>query len=117
MSKPPRLCSLCGKVHPTDILCQRQREQARARKQRFDRTRPSATERGYDSRWRKARLEFLAVRPWCFTKGCGAAATVVDHIIPHRGDQKLFWDRSNWQPLCARCHSRHKQRLERMAAL
>lgn len=32
------------------------------------------------------------------------AATVVDHIIPHRGDQKLFWDRSNWQALCKSCH-------------
>ena len=24
-------------------------------------------------------------------------ATVVDHVIPHRGDQKLFWDEDNWQ--------------------
>ncbi|MHA6731654.1 hypothetical protein [Devosia sp. A369] len=21
---------------------------------------------------------------------------VVDHIVPHRGDQRLFWDRANW---------------------
>ncbi|MGM9590559.1 MAG: HNH endonuclease signature motif containing protein, partial [Faecousia sp.] len=33
-------------------------------------------------------------------------ATVVDHIIPHRGDRKLFWDESNWQPLCKDCHNR-----------
>lgn len=32
-------------------------------------------------------------------------ATVVDHIIPHRGDQKLFWDRGNWQPLCEHHHN------------
>nr|DAE96978.1 MAG TPA: HNH endonuclease [Caudoviricetes sp.] len=32
-------------------------------------------------------------------------ATEVDHIIPHRGDQKLFWDMSNWQALCHNCHS------------
>lgn len=31
-------------------------------------------------------------------------ATVVDHIKPHRGDQKLFWDRGNWQALCKSCH-------------
>jgi hypothetical protein len=24
-------------------------------------------------------------------------ATDVDHIIPHRGDKKLFWNESNWQ--------------------
>ena len=33
-------------------------------------------------------------------------ATVVDYIVPHRGDQKLFWDKSNWQPLCKACHDR-----------
>lgn len=31
-------------------------------------------------------------------------AEVVDHIVPHRGDEKLFWDESNWQALCKRCH-------------
>lgn len=30
---------------------------------------------------------------------------VVDHIKPHRGDQKLFWDRRNWQPLCEHHHN------------
>jgi 5-methylcytosine-specific restriction endonuclease McrA len=44
---------------------------------------------------------------------CGNAATVVDHIIPHKGDRKLFWSRANWQPLCVSCHSSRKQRLER----
>lgn len=34
------------------------------------------------------------------------AATEVDHIIPHRGDQQLFWDTNNWQGLCKPCHSR-----------
>ena len=32
-------------------------------------------------------------------------ATVVDHIKPHRGDKKLFWDRGNWQPLCEHHHN------------
>lgn len=41
------------------------------------------------------------------------AATVVDHIVPHRGDMKLFWDRDNWQALCKACHDSHKQRLEK----
>ena len=31
---------------------------------------------------------------------------LLDHIIPHRGDQKLFWDEQNWQPLCKDCHDR-----------
>ena len=33
-------------------------------------------------------------------------AIVVDHIIPHRGNQRLFWDMKNWQPLCKDCHDR-----------
>ena len=40
----------------------------------------------------------------CQAEGKLTAATVVDHIIPHRGDMKLFWDESNWQPLCKEHH-------------
>ena len=25
-------------------------------------------------------------------------------MIPHRWDPKLFWDESDWQALCKRCH-------------
>jgi len=35
------------------------------------------------------------VHPTCVR--CGAPATVVNHKIPHRGDMKLFWNRSNWE--------------------
>jgi hypothetical protein len=34
------------------------------------------------------------------------AATLVDHIIPHREDEGLFWLEGNWQSLCNRCHAR-----------
>lgn len=38
---------------------------------------------------------------------CVVAATVVDHIVPHRGDRKPFWDaKHNWQAFYASCHSR-----------
>ncbi|WP_390622926.1 HNH endonuclease [Ralstonia syzygii] len=37
-------------------------------------------------------------------------ATVVDHIVPHKGDQHLFWRRSNWQALCKACHDRKTAR-------
>jgi len=37
---------------------------------------------------------------------------VVDHIQPHRGDQLLFWDRTNWQTLCKRCHDQKTGRGE-----
>jgi hypothetical protein len=41
-------------------------------------------------------------------------ATVVDHRVAHRGDQKLFWDRSNWQALCLAHHNAAKQSEDRL---
>lgn len=37
---------------------------------------------------------------------CGEPSAVVDHVVAHKGDMRLFWDRSNWQPLCLPCNSR-----------
>ena len=53
-------------------------------------------------RWREASKDFLKANDTCCK--CGKKATIVDHIIPHRGDELLFWDSNNWQPLCAKCH-------------
>jgi len=47
----------------------------------------------------------------CLERGDVAAATVADHVIPHRGDKKLFFN-SGLQSLCASCHSRLKQQEE-----
>jgi 5-methylcytosine-specific restriction protein A len=40
----------------------------------------------------------------CRAKGRIEPSTTVDHIIPHRGDQTLFWDERNWSASCKRCH-------------
>jgi 5-methylcytosine-specific restriction enzyme A len=43
----------------------------------------------------------------CFDEGLVTPVYQVDHVVPHRGDQHLFWDEStNWQSLCASCGSR-----------
>ncbi len=78
--------------------------------------RDSSAARGYARRWRKARAAFLRKNPLCVmcrAEGKTREAHVVDHIIPHKGDRKLFWDRSNWQGLCTAHHSGAKQALER----
>jgi 5-methylcytosine-specific restriction endonuclease McrA len=63
----------------------------------------------------------------CQQQGRAAAATVVDHIIPHRiGDalaskdaqqisaaRARFWDSANWQSLCTTHHNSTKQAQER----
>ncbi len=74
-----------------------------------DRVRGGADARGYDARWRRARKAFLERHPLCAEcqrEGKLTPATVVDHIVPHRGDQRLFWDKTNWQPLCKDCHDK-----------
>jgi hypothetical protein len=50
---------------------------------------------------------------FCHRRGKLELATVVDHIRRHRGDMNLFWDSSNWQPLCKRCHDGEKQRIDK----
>lgn len=75
-----------------------------------------STKRGYDRNWRRERVTFLKRNPlcvFCLKKGKAEAATVVDHIIPHKGDVNLFWNTDNWQVLCKRCHDSDKQRLEK----
>lgn len=76
--------------------------------------RKTAHQRGYDHRWRKESRKFLAMNPWCGFKGegCTLVATLVDHILPHRGDMVLFWRVDNWMGLCAHCHNVHKARIE-----
>ncbi len=73
--------------------------------------RGTAAQRGYNYRWQQARIAFLTEHPLCAdpfgVHGVSfVAARHVDHIRPHRGDPRLFWDPANWQALCASCHSR-----------
>lgn len=71
--------------------------------------RGSAHERGYTARWQRYRLTFLAQHPLCAEcerAGRIVPATVVDHVVPHKGDEALFWDHANHRPLCKPCHDR-----------
>jgi 5-methylcytosine-specific restriction protein A len=74
---------------------------------RYDKERGTAAQRGYNKRWQKARMSFLKRHPLCVeceVRGLLRPAQVVDHIIPHKGNKQLFWDRDNWQALCKACH-------------
>jgi 5-methylcytosine-specific restriction protein A len=91
----------CGALVKTPGKCSRCRRKE-------DRTRPTAHQRGYTERWARESKLFLRAHPVCVCKGeapgCKGFAQVTDHIIPHHGDQVLFWDPANWQPLSKRCH-------------
>jgi 5-methylcytosine-specific restriction protein A len=85
-----------------------------------DKRRGNSSERGYGWKWQQARELFLREFPLCGMRpgnvepvmslchrdGRTTAGFQVDHVEPHRGDQVKFWDRSNWQTLCASCGAR-----------
>lgn len=108
--RAPRICSCGLKVaYGARCICQVQR------KAEADKRRPNARERGYDTSWQRESKAFLSLpaNRYCAC-GCGRVANMVDHIIPHRGDMRLFWNRANWQPMASSpCHSSRKQSVER----
>jgi 5-methylcytosine-specific restriction protein A len=67
------------------------------------------------ARWQKLRRRQLQTEPLCCM--CTAesritAATICDHIEPHRGDPVKFWA-GPFQSLCAEHHNRTKQSIEK----
>jgi len=58
--------------------------------------------------WRRLRAEVLAADPLCWycqEANKIIAADTVDHIVPHKGDETLFWERSNLRSCCTSCHN------------
>jgi 5-methylcytosine-specific restriction protein A len=69
--------------------------------------------------YRQAAKTNLQSHPWCcdpldrhrhtiayrMNPGQPVPATVLGHRIAHKGDERLFWDQSNWIPLCKPCNS------------
>ena len=88
------------------------------RNQAYDakRSAESPTRRLYwTQRWRRKAARQLLLEPLCRTcKAAGrvTAASVADHIVPHRGDVEAFWS-NELAALCQHCHSQTKQREER----
>lgn len=68
------------------------------------------------SRWQSIRKQQLSRHPYCqcpHHAGGHVKAEVVDHIEPHRGDSKLFWNTKNLQSMSKQCHDAGKQKFER----
>ena len=78
----------------------------------------------YDRRWREASEAWLKQYPFCVLclcygqvnecvgEGSAQRGLVVDHIVPHKGNSRLFWDQDNWQTLGMRHHNRDKKSCE-----
>jgi 5-methylcytosine-specific restriction enzyme A len=109
---PPKPCRQAGcniLVHDGVGFCAAHK---RAIQRQIDSRRVSSSRRGYGHKWREARIHFLRAHPLCECTECQAGrlrttpATVVDHIVAHKGDMKLFWDRNNWQAMSKPCHDK-----------
>jgi len=77
------------------------------RRKELDQQRPSSTDRGYDTAWRKLRAVYLRTHPVCSTPRCGEMATDVDHVVSIRDRPDL---RLEWSNLRALCGHHHDQR-------
>ena len=103
----------CGELVSESGYCPAHKKAAQ---QRQDAQRGTAHQRGYGYRWQKASAGYLRNHPLCECPDCKAGelkvtvATVVDHIVPHRGDMTLFWDRANWQAMSKPCHDKKTAR-------
>ena len=64
------------------------------------------------SRIRKRRLADDPLCVMCLAEGKTNAATIVDHVVPHKGNRELFFSYANTQSLCETHHNRDKQRME-----
>jgi 5-methylcytosine-specific restriction endonuclease McrA len=66
-------------------------------------------------RWRRVAKHQLREHPlcaFCLKRGTVTAASVADHIEPHKGDQDLFWNGA-LQSLCKLCHDSAKAQQEK----
>ena len=100
----------CGKLLDVSGYCEPHAKHVR---RQSDARRESSSKRGYGRAWQKSRASYLSRHPLCChceADGMVVPATEVDHIVAHKGDQALFWDSKNWQPLCKPCHSKKTAR-------
>jgi 5-methylcytosine-specific restriction protein A len=66
------------------------------------------------ARWKAKRLAQLRAEPlcaYCQREGRIRPANIADHVIPHKGDEGLFWH-GKLASLCKQCHDSVKKREE-----
>jgi 5-methylcytosine-specific restriction enzyme A len=91
---PLKFCHRCGGLVEPD------------HKHRARDTRPSARQRGYDSRWEATRSAYLSAFPICQHRdGCIEPATQVHHLDGQGPKGERGHDWSNLQGLCGPHHS------------
>ncbi len=114
--KPLQVCNEpgCNQLARAYRCEQHSRESNRSKSAR----RATGHEKAYNYKWGKASKKYRKHNPLCVScqlSGRTSAASCVDHIIPHRGSDGLFWDKGNWCSLCWRCHSAKTRREDSLS--
>lgn len=109
-----RFCRADGCTNLTDNpngFCGVHQFIAQEKERRRDLRRGTATQRGYNSKWRRYSQWFLSLpqNKFCALRlddKCAIVAQCVDHIDPpESANDPKFWMRSNHQPACIHCNS------------
>lgn len=116
--KPKRACSQLGCPNLVTGKGSYCLIHAKQEEKRYEAARPSSSQRGYDAKWRKYQAAFLRNHPYCVNNlkdpNCQMIASCVDHKISVKGpNDPMFWEPSNHQPMCQRCHSSKTAREDR----
>ena len=102
----------CPNVTRGESFCEKHSKKRNAlvkeKSREYDKLRGTRTQRGYNNRWLRESKHFIKgkVCVICEKNGIVKMAECTDHIIPHKGDMELFWDITNWQPLCSPCNTK-----------
>jgi 5-methylcytosine-specific restriction protein A len=119
-SLTPRLQTLGNRISPA-VTVPVDRKEAEAQRTRR-RDQEDAGRKLYNTRaWKALRREVLERDAYtcqktgviCLGQHPAPNSPVADHIVPHRGDPALFWDKSNIQTVSKAYHDSLKQREER----
>ena len=57
----------------------------------------------YKGEWQHYSKAFLRLNNKCIC--CGSPSQACDHVVAHKGNTELFWNRENHIPLCHSCHN------------
>lgn len=95
---PPSICPACKRIKGRDCTCTAKRVEDRA----------DATQRGYDRKWKKFRLRYMAENPLCVDceqRGKVRAAEHIHHVEKLVDRPELKYEADNLMALCERCHN------------
>ena len=63
--------------------------------------------------WKTYRFRFVHHNPSCYACGTNEGFIHLDHVVAHKGDEKIFWTTTNMISLCHSCHSTVTAKFDR----